>query len=135
MKPITQEDKLGCGIACVAFVSKLSYNYAKKNYFSKPHQASTLGYLCKDLVKALSKAGKDYQYNYLKSRVMYKENSIIFIKRSKKYPVGHYLVKTKNGWMDSWINFNKLNKNLSEAKSGFKKRLPGKAIYIIFPKT
>ena len=32
------------------------------------------------------------------------ENSITLIVKSEKYPVGHYLLRTKNGWIDSWYN-------------------------------
>src|SRR3989344_8579991 len=127
MKSITQKDNYGCGIACVAFVWKVSYDYAKKNYFGKPHQANILGYLCKDIVKALSKDKKNYSYKYVKKRIKFKENTIVFIKRSKEYPAGHYLVYTKKGWMDPWINFDKLKPDIKKAKSGFRKRLPGRA--------
>ncbi len=133
IKSITQKDNYGCGITCVAFVCKVSYGYAKKNYFNKPHNATTLGYLCKDIVKALSKAKRDYYYKYVKREIRFKENTIVFIKRSEKYPAGHYLVRTKNGWMDPWINFNKLKPDIKKAKSGFRKRLPGRAVYAIMP--
>ncbi len=134
MKSITQKDSFGCGIACVAFICKVSYDYAKKNYFNRPHNASTLGYLCKDIVRALSKSDKNYCYKYLKRRIKYKKNTIVFIKRSNKYPFGHYLTKTRNGWMDPWINFDNLNHKLPQANSGFRKRLPGKPIYAIIQK-
>jgi len=56
--------------------------------------------------------------------------AIVFVERSKKYPAGHYLIKTKKGWMNPWINF----PNISSAKSGFQKVLPGKAQWIIYQK-
>jgi hypothetical protein len=49
------------------------------------------------------------------------------------YPEGHYLVRKGNIWMDSWINF-KNNKKVFQAKSGFRKKLPGRAIYLVRPK-
>ena len=58
------------------------------------------------------------------------EGVIVFIERSKKYPAGHYVIKTKKGWMNSWINF----PNIFPAESGFQKDLPGKAQWIIYPK-
>ncbi|MBI5391734.1 hypothetical protein HZB00_01905 [Candidatus Woesearchaeota archaeon] len=61
------------------------------------------------------------------------ENTIVFIRRSKDYPAGHYLAKTKTGWMDPWINFDLSSLNLNYAQSGFRKRLPEKAIYAVFP--
>ena len=59
-----------------------------------------------------------------------RNGTIVFIERSKKYPAGHYLVKTEKGWMNSWINF----PNISPTKSGFQKVLPGKAQWIIYQK-
>jgi hypothetical protein len=35
--------------------------------------------------------------------------------------------------MDPWINFTE-NKNIKKAKAGFRARLPGKAIYVVFNK-
>jgi hypothetical protein len=36
--------------------------------------------------------------------------------------------------MDPWINFSSRMPDLTRAKSGFRKRLPGEAIYVIYPK-
>ncbi len=133
-RSIAQEDPFGCGIACVAFVNGIGYKSAKKRFFKKPENAGNTGFLCKDLVKALSIANKDYNYKYMKRRMKIKNNTIVFIKRSKFHPKGHYLVKSKIGWMDPWINFDIENPDVSKAVSGFRKRLPGKAIYAVFPK-
>lgn len=131
--PIAQRDSFGCGIACIAFITKTSYAKAKASYFKNKKSASTFGYLCKDLVSALSRAKKRYGYKYTKSRAKFRNNVIVFIKRSKRYPAGHYLVKTDKGWMDPWINFDANKNNVEKAYAGFRKRLPGKPIYIIFP--
>jgi hypothetical protein len=88
------------------------------------------------LVAILDRSGYFYQYRYLKPRlrkIIYRDDVIVFIKRSKKYPFGHYLVRYQNLWMDPWINFPK-EKDVKKAKAGFRKRLPGKAIYALFPK-
>ncbi len=132
-KPIKQEDPLGCGVACVAFVTGVSYKTAKSKYFKTVNSAKTTGYICKDLVKALSLSGKKYSYNYIKYKRRFQNNTIAFIKRSKRYPAGHYLAKSKFGWMDPWINFNIKDPNPKLAISGFRKRLPGRPIYVIFP--
>ena len=105
-QPVTQKEPLGCGIACVAFVEKVSYKTAKTRYFNRLGDAHKTGYLCKDMVKALKRTGKTYDYRHIKGKPKIKDGSIVFIKRSKRYPEGHYLAKTKKGWMDPWINFN-----------------------------
>ena len=56
--------------------------------------------------------------------------TIVFIEKSKKYPAGHFLVKTaQSSWMNPWINF----PLIKHPVSGFEKKLPGKPIYSIFP--
>ena len=132
-KPVTQEDLLGCGVACVAFVCEMKYQIAKKKLFKGLGSANRTGYYCKHLVKAFARAGREYDYQYLKRKREFKENEIVFIKRSKKDPTGHYFVRVKGGWMDSWINFVE-NSDINDACSGFKKRLPGKAIYAVYPR-
>ena len=132
-KAISQEDSFGCGIACVAWITDESYKQAKKRYFKNSDSASTFGYLCKELVAALAKAKKQYGYRYVKRRLKFRNDSIVFIKRSKRYPAGHYLVRTNDGWMDPWINFNYRDADIRKVKAGFRKRLPGKPIYVVFP--
>ena len=133
--PITQESPSGCGIACVAFVFGSKYRKTLKFFQRGRQKAKTKGFYCKDLVKVLNSQGGNFEYRYIKSRIrkkIYQDNVIVFIKRSKKYPLGHYLCRYKNLWMDPWINFPK-NKNIQKAKSGFRKRLPGQPIYAIIP--
>ena len=57
----------------------------------------------------------------------YKNYSIVFIKRSRKYPYGHFLARYKNRWMDPWINLP--DKNI---KAGFREILPNEATYLIY---
>ena len=131
MKAITQEHEFGCGIASIAFVLGITYKDTSKLFSIK--KADLKGFYCKDLIKVLKYSGLDYTYRYLKPRFrrkIYRNGSIVFIKRSRDYPHGHYLVRGKGCWMDSWINF-KEDINMNNAISGFRKRLPGKPIYIL----
>jgi len=126
MESITQKDPLGCGVACVAKVLSMSYADAKKLFPNR-----TTGYLCKDLVRVFQKKGMPSSYNYIGNKqIQYEENDIVFIKRSARYPAGHYLARVGNQWMDSWINFSH-SANIKDARSGYRKKLPGKAIYLI----
>ena len=98
-------------------------------------QASSNRFWVKDLTQALNESGKRYTSSHVKSGRLpkpYKDGSIVLIRRSKHYPVGHYLIVYNQQWMDPWINLPS-NRDISEARSGFRKQLPGKVIYIISP--
>ena len=135
MRTVTQEDAMGCGIACVASVCGLSYARAKKKLFRNIGDIRR-GFYCRELIKALARAGKDYNFRHVKNsaRKKFVNSSIVFIKRSKRYPVGHYLLKTSKGWMDPWFNSQQLSSDkITRVRSAFRKKLPGKAQWIIFP--
>ncbi len=129
---VTQKHGAGCAVACVAWILNVSYDQAVK-FFSRPSQAIDRGFLCREIVSALNKCG--HQYTYCKAIDSNKNLSgvpgaIVFIARSKKYPIGHFLVRTaENSWMNPWINF----PCIASAESDFQKRLPGKAQWIIYP--
>lgn len=130
-KPITQEHPMGCGVACIASLLGISYERAL-NLLNKSH-ASARGYYLKDIILALKKRRLNYQNSKVNNntkKYLKIPGSIVFIKRSKKYPAGHYLLKTKSGWMNPWINYSEIN----PAKSGFNKKLPGKAQWILYKK-
>ncbi len=134
MEPITQQDSYGCGLACVAFLVEKEYQQISCLITKK--QAQTKGFICKDLTKLFLHFGLNYEYKYLNQKLkrkIYKDGVIVFIKRSKKYPSGHYLARLNNLWMDPWINFN-FQAKIKDARSGFRKKLPGKAIYALFKK-
>lgn len=135
--PIVQENSFGCGIACATFALGLNYQKTLRLFKKDGQRAISQGFYCRHLVKILNSQGNNFDYKYIKSKIknkIYQNNSIVFIKRSKKYPFGHYLCRYKRLWMDPWINFQK-NKNIKEAKAGFRKKLPDKPIYVIFGKT
>ncbi|MDP4038587.1 MAG: hypothetical protein Q8P54_01290 [bacterium] len=130
---ITQEHDFGCAIACMAFITNKSYQDLLMVLGN--NKAATRGIYCKELVEILGKLGYFYSYNYLKPKLkvkIYQDSVIVFIQRSKKYPTGHYLVRYKNLWMDPWINL-QTSSDIKKAKSGFRKRLPGRPIYGVFP--
>ncbi len=134
MKSITQKHAFGCGAACVAFATELPYQKVIKLLGEK--KATKQGFCCKELVQVLQKLGKKYEYKYIKPHILThldKPGTIVFMKRGKIYPAGHFVIKTEKGWMDPWINFCE-NQDISNAKSGFRKELPEKPIYAILPK-
>ncbi len=130
---ITQEFDYGCGIACFAFAFGVKYQEA--TLLLGKEQANSQRFWVKDLAIALNKFGLNYEAKYVKphiNRLIYKEGVIVLIKRSKNYPVGHYLIRYNSVWMDPWINL-PYNNNILNAKSGFRKRLPGKPMYALIP--
>ena len=132
MKLIVQEHPMGCAVACVASLLGTSYRGALALFNNKSY-ASTKGYYCKDIGKALKKKRLVYVWKKFSSGsrlLLNKKGVIVFISRSKKYPAGHYLLKTGRGWMNPWINF----PQIAPAKAGFQKRLPGKPQWIMYPK-
>ena len=127
--PVAQRHEYGCGAACVAFVTNDSYENVVNKLGTR--NAISKGFYCKELVSVI---GEGYSFGYIKTSMrkrIYVDNVIVFIKRSKRYPAGHYLARHNNQWMDPWINFNQ-TKDIRYTKAGFRKRLPGKPIYYIF---
>lgn len=128
---ITQEFDYGCGVACFAFALGMTYQQAA-DYLGEL-QANSTRFWIKDITAALNTSGKQYTAKYMKPpmvRKIYKEGTIVLIKRSKHYPTGHYLIRYKGLWMDPWINL-PTNKDIKHAESGFRKRLPGKPMYAL----
>lgn len=129
---ITQEDIMGCGAACVAFAANVNYQDAV-NVLGR-EKAKTRGLHLQELVDGLNIFGLSYQFKHMKPKLkkhMYNDGTIVFIARSKRYPYGHYLIRHENLWADPWINL-VLDKNLSQAASGYRQRLPGKVQWILF---
>lgn len=131
MKKVVQEDPYGCGAACLASVLAVTYQEALSLFTAGKKKAKTFGFYCREIAAALKKEGLEYEYKYIKPKIkrkIYRDGTIVFVKRSKKYPAGHYLSRIDGKWMDPWINFPEENR-----KAGFRKRLPEKPIYGIIP--
>jgi hypothetical protein len=98
----------------------------------------------KDIKKYLEGVGLNYEKKFFNQNKKYKYDkaegdryskivgSITLIAYSEKYPVGYYLLRVKNGWVDPWINF---PSKASDRKAGVRKKLPGKAWYVLYPKS
>lgn len=126
MKAVVQEEPMGCSVACVASLLGISYKSARA-LFKNPKDAITKGYSCKAIANALEK-GKQSKQTYMKAKpgMKFKEGDIVYISK----PLDHYLLKTKSGWMNSWINYPKIN----PARAGFQKKLIGPAEWIVLEK-
>jgi len=135
MKAIKQKHSSGCGVACTAHILGLSYNKTLSLFKNKKNKAKSEGFLCREIIQVLNRDNKKYQYKYIKKGIkkkIYQDGVIVYIRKSKKYPAGHYLCRTNNYWMDSWINF-QYSQDIKKAKAGFRKRLSDRPIYAILP--
>lgn len=132
MKAVKQEDGLGCGIACVAYVLGISYPEAKPLFKGLADVAKPEFYPWV-IVRALRRGGLEYRHHYFEGRARWKAGTIVLVRKSEKHPYGHYLVKGERGWMDPWINLKPGECGLKKAKAGFRDRLPGRPWYWIEP--
>lgn len=131
MKSVTQEHASGCAVACVAFVVGTSYSKALK-LFKHPEYVGARGYYCREIVEALKKAGKSYEFRKITPKtkhLLLLDDAIVFVKKGKKYPGGHYLARKKGKWMDPWIR----PFDIKRAISGFRTKLPETPQWIIYP--
>jgi len=130
-----QEDEFGCGAACIALVCGVSYREAVDTLGID--KAISRGFYGRELQSGLLSFGKSYEFKFLKPRLrkmIYEPGTIVFIRRSKRYPVGHYLLRTNQGWADSWINMQRCS-DVRQSTAGLRKRLPGRAQYALFPRS
>jgi hypothetical protein len=132
MKPVKQEDGLGCAVACVAFVLDLSYSKTLELFEDGKRRArEEANFYCSELVKILNEKGLNYSWKKLNAEDVEAINrnlSIVFIETSHEYPYGHFLARCKDKWMDPWINLPDTNR-----EAGFRDKLPGIPIYIVHP--
>ncbi|MDP2671522.1 MAG: hypothetical protein Q8P13_03655 [bacterium] len=131
MKPIKQEDDFGCGVACVASILEIGYQSALSLFREGEKKSQNTGFYCREIVEVLANQGLRYEYNYIKPKLrkrIYKEGEMVFLRRSKKYPEGHYLCRMGKRWMDPWLNF-----PVDKREAGFRQRLPEKPIYLLYP--
>lgn len=129
MKLVSQEAPMGCAIACTASLVNKSYQQMRRFFVDAKIKESTLGFYNRDIVRVLSKlnlVSKVFSRRKFGNRKI-KIGTIVFIRRSKEYPFGHYLLKTKKGWMNPWINY----PNISPAKAGYQEKLPGCISWVI----
>lgn len=131
MKAIKQEDGLGCAVACVAFVLSIPYSEALTLFADgKRRVKEEANFYCPELVKILHNAGHNYSWKKLSKNnleLIKRDYSIIFIKKSKNHPYGHFLARYNEKWMDPWINLPERN-----IDAGFRNKLPGEPTYIVY---
>lgn len=129
---ITQESPNGCGIACFAFVADLTYKQAEE--FLGEAQAKSNRFIVKHFCEELNRFGLNYSSKHVHPGQMIEpaENMIVLLRRSKQFPVGHYLVYFRGKWMDPRINLED-DRIFNNPTSGFRDTLPGEVMYALVP--
>ena len=124
---------MGCGLACVAFVTGKSYQSIYRLAENKEN-AWTRGYYCPELVEILKATGANYTWFAVKKPLILDDvpaGSILFIGRNPKYPMGHFVVKvSKNRYMNPWKNFPLIR----DVRSGFQTKID-KITHVIAPRS
>ena len=135
---IVQNDEMGCGVACVANRLDISYDQALE-LFEYTEYAKTVGYKCKYIVSALRGAGVDVRLRHVRAadrddliqgNVDIPTGAIVLLEKSELYPFQHYLLKMDDGWLDPWLNMHD-DADVTHAKAGIRKQLPGRPYYVI----
>lgn len=133
MDSVTQKHSMACGLACVAYVTRMPYDQIAQD--QPADKLSKIGFYCPELAVLLNNHGKQYRWKKLAENERDNEfniGDIVFIERSSSYPAGHFLTKSIHGWMDPWINLDFTKIDLAGAISGYRKTLPGKAEYLLY---
>lgn len=135
-----QKDINGCGIACISNLLDKPYDWVKKDFESKFYTIEK-GVKIFDMVKYLKTHNFDYVSKFFNHNKKYKisieqagkfsgiEGSITLILKNNKYPIGHYLLRIKNGWVDPWYDYPSIDK----VKAGIRKKLPNDPWYVLYP--
>lgn len=135
-KYIHQHDLNGCGVACLANLLDQGYEETKTE-FEKHFYKIDRGIKVFDLVKFLHFKGLSYSskfFNHNKFNAKEADsfsrlpNSITLIRKNEKYPVGHYLLRVENGWIDPWINY----PSIDNVHADLRKELPGDPWYVLY---
>lgn len=127
---VTQEMPNGCGIACFAFVTKRSYQQTAE--FLGEEQANSNHFLVKHFRDELNRYGLSYTSKHIRPNQTVEpvEGMIVLLRRSKQFPVGHYLAYHAGKWMDPRINLEN-DRTFLDPKSGYRDTLPGEVMYAL----
>ncbi len=106
---IAQEHELGCAVACVANMLEISYSEAYTLFNDIHSQVLYFGFACPQIVYALDKAGWDSDITFVRDdynalKMIEQENTIIYLDKSDCCPMGHFLLRKSDRWIDTYIN-------------------------------
>ena len=102
---IAQQDKWGCGVACVASLLAVPYEVAKQRlveYKGRGINQFPKGLELDPIVKVLHDAGVEVLADWFAQE--FPDGTIVYIEGGEPYECGHYLLRVSGGWMDPWFN-------------------------------
>jgi hypothetical protein len=135
-----QKDLNGCGIACIANLLNEDYSLIKKDFEQKFYTIEN-GIKIADMVRYLKTYNLNYKSKFFNQNKYDKftkkeadefakiENSITLICKSEKYPIGHYLLRQKDVWIDPWYDY----PSIDNVKAGIRESLPDNPWYVLYP--
>jgi hypothetical protein len=128
---VAQEHALGCAVACVA--SRCGVTYARAHWlFATKENAWVRGYYCSEVVDALARAGYRYAFESFveasHSTLLERPGTIVFVGPCARYPAGHFLIRWRDGWMNSWLNY----PQMIPIEAGFASAVPGPIQFVMF---
>ena len=108
---VGQEGRMGCGLACVASVLRISYKRANRLAATVGVRGNDRwpGYWPRALQALLDYAGQPYARSKFgatseaerhRQAMALPRGSIVFVRDTGDYRWGHYLVRMPGGWMD-----------------------------------
>jgi hypothetical protein len=109
---VGQMGDMGCGVACVASVLRISYSQALKRFQKVGVKGDDMmaGFSRRSLKTVLKKAGREYAFHNFgpvteserhRRANGLPERSIVYVfDKNTRYCYGHYLVRMPRGWMD-----------------------------------
>lgn len=119
---VSQQDEWGCGIACVASLTGLSYKEARSRLEARkgnPIDTGTPGLELEPIIDVLRDAGITMVQQVGAKR--WPSGTIAFLSEEwgRYRGTGHYLLRTDDGWMDPWANLDE-----GRPRAGYLDRLP-----------
>ncbi|MDQ1064486.1 MULTISPECIES: hypothetical protein [Stenotrophomonas] len=104
---VSQQDEWGCGIACVASLTGLSYREARSRLEARKGgliDADAPGLELEPIIDVLRDAGILMEQRVGAKR--WPSGAIVFLSEEwgRYRGTGHYLLRTDDGWMDPWAN-------------------------------
>ncbi|MGD9983742.1 MAG: hypothetical protein AB7S51_06245 [Porticoccaceae bacterium] len=122
---VSQLDKWGCGVACVASALAISYAEAKRRLVEAKGggiDEEPSGLELEPILEVLKTSGKSFRKIYTGRNLPI--GTIVFLSETvgRYAGFGHYLLKTKDGWMNPWANM--LEK---KPRAAYQPRLPNNA--------
>lgn len=108
--------------------------YKQAEEFLGEEQAKSNRFILKHFREELNRYGLNYTSKHVRPGQVIEpvENMIVLLRRSKQFPVGHYLAYHNGKWMDPRINLHD-DWQFEKPVSGYRETLPGEVMYTLIP--